>query len=59
MHEPDDAPHTAAATALPKVLLHEHLDGGLRVATLLELLQARGRPSPAAMRAASVLWKGM
>ena len=28
----------ARARALPKVLLHEHLDGGLRVATLLDLL---------------------
>jgi adenosine deaminase len=36
-----------AARALPKVLLHEHLDGGLRVATLLELLHARGLTSPA------------
>jgi adenosine deaminase len=35
------------ARALPKVLLHEHLDGGLRVATLLELLRARGITSPA------------
>lgn len=32
---------------LPKVLLHEHLDGGLRVATLLELLHARGLDVPA------------
>lgn len=32
---------------LPKVLLHEHLDGGLRVATLLELLHARGLDAPA------------
>ncbi len=37
----------ARAQALPKVLLHEHLDGGLRVATLLQLLQQRGLPSPA------------
>lgn len=37
-----------AARQLPKVLLHEHLDGGLRVATLLELLLARGLPVPAA-----------
>jgi adenosine deaminase len=36
------------ARALPKVLLHEHLDGGLREATLLELLAARGLPAPAA-----------
>jgi adenosine deaminase len=32
----------ARARQLPKVLLHEHLDGGLRVATLLELLHQRG-----------------
>jgi adenosine deaminase len=37
----------AQARALPKVLLHEHLDGGLRESTLLELLQARGLPAPA------------
>ena len=37
----------AAAAALPKVLLHEHLDGSLRVATLLELLRARGVTPPA------------
>jgi adenosine deaminase len=37
-----------AIDALPKVLLHEHLDGSLRVATLFELLHARGLPCPAA-----------
>ena len=37
----------ATARTLPKVLLHEHLDGGLRVATLLQLLNARGLSSPA------------
>jgi adenosine deaminase len=37
----------ARARALPKVLLHEHLDGGLRVATLLELLRQRGIAPPA------------
>ncbi len=35
------------ARALPKVLLHEHLDGGLRVATLLDLLRQRGMTAPA------------
>jgi adenosine deaminase len=35
------------ARALPKVLLHEHLDGGLRPATLLELLRSRGMETPA------------
>ena len=38
---------TARALAVPKVLLHEHLDGGLRVATLFELMQAAGIASPA------------
>ena len=33
-------------TALPKALLHEHLDGGLRPATLLELCRDRGLPVP-------------
>ncbi len=36
------------ARRLPKVLLHEHLDGSLREATLLELLRERGLASPAA-----------
>ena len=34
------------ARALPKVLLHEHLDGGLRPATLFALLQQRGLAAP-------------
>jgi adenosine deaminase len=34
-------------TLLPKVLLHEHLDGGLRLQTLFDLLHARGLPVPA------------
>jgi adenosine deaminase len=37
----------ARARALPKVLLHEHLDGGLRVPTVLQLLQQRGIAPPA------------
>ncbi len=41
----DDA---AWARACPKVLLHEHLDGGLRPATLLQLLRERGLDAPAA-----------
>ncbi|MBI5256231.1 MAG: adenosine deaminase family protein [Burkholderiales bacterium] len=35
------------ARRLPKVLLHEHLDGGLRVPTLLALLRQRGLTAPA------------
>jgi adenosine deaminase len=37
----------AALASMPKVLLHEHLDGGLRVGTLFGLLNARGLPCPA------------
>lgn len=33
--------------AVPKVLLHEHLDGGLRAQTLLDLCRARGLATPA------------
>ena len=44
------------AIALPKVLLHEHLDGGLRVATLLTLLRQRGITPPAADEAALAAW---
>src|SRR5262245_45501830 len=35
------------ARRMPKVLLHEHLDGSLRVATLLTLLRDRGITPPA------------
>jgi adenosine deaminase len=41
---------------LPKVLLHEHLDGGLRVATLFDLLQQRGLQPPAADVPALAQW---
>lgn len=44
------------ARALPHVVLHEHLDGGLRPATLLALLQRRGRSAPAADAAALARW---
>ncbi len=46
----------AAARALPKVLLHEHLDGGLRVATLLDLLQQRGLSPPVPGADALAAW---
>jgi adenosine deaminase len=46
----------AAWADLPKVLLHEHLDGGLRPATLLALCRARGLPVPAADAAALSAW---
>ena len=46
----------SALRAMPKVLLHEHLDGGLREATLLELLRARGLPCPADDAAGLARW---
>lgn len=49
-------PAPASIRALPKVLLHEHLDGGLREDTLFELLHARGLPSPAADPASLGRW---
>ncbi len=42
--------------AAPKVLLHEHLDGGLRPATLLALCQAGNIPLPVDTAAALALW---
>jgi len=42
--------------ALPKVLLHEHLDGGLRPQTLLDLCRARGLATPADDAAALAAW---
>jgi adenosine deaminase len=52
------ADDTAAADwrALPKVLLHEHLDGGLRPSTLLELCRTRGLRAPADTPAALAAW---
>ena len=35
-----------AARALPKVVLHDHLDGGLRPSTVIELAEAAGRELP-------------
>ena len=56
MEPDDDDTITAQARTLPKVLLHEHLDGGLRAATLIELAQARGVALPADEPAALVQW---
>jgi adenosine deaminase len=41
---------------LPKALLHEHLDGGLRPQTLLDLCRARGVSVPAGDAEALALW---
>lgn len=40
-------PGEALIRALPKVVLHDHLDGGLRPQTVLELADAAGHPLPA------------
>ncbi|MGZ5179920.1 MAG: adenosine deaminase [Ramlibacter sp.] len=42
--------------ARPKALLHEHLDGGLRPQTLLDLCRARGLPVPADDAEALAQW---
>jgi adenosine deaminase len=44
------------AESLPKVLLHEHLDGGLREQTLLDLMTERGIASPAPDAASLGRW---
>jgi adenosine deaminase len=38
-------PHLVNIQTLPKILLHDHLDGGLRVDTVLDLADAIGHPS--------------
>lgn len=50
---PPDSPNWVA---LPKVLLHEHLDGGLRPLTLLELCRAQGLSVPADDAPALAAW---
>ena len=44
---PSPIPNDAHWKSMPKVLLHEHLDGGLRPQTLLELCQLRNVTMPA------------
>ena len=39
----------ASITALPKVSLHDHLDGGLRPQTIIELADAIGMAVPACL----------
>ena len=47
---------SSAWRALPKVLLHEHLDGGLRPQTLLALCRERGLAAPAQDAPALAAW---
>ncbi len=56
MPEIPSQPWAESARSLPKVLLHEHLDGGLRLATLLDLLHQRGLAAPAGDVAALGAW---
>ena len=56
MTDPETLALRKRMQAMPKVLLHEHLDGGLREATLLELLQARGIEPPAIDAAGLATW---
>jgi adenosine deaminase len=51
-----DAADASLARTLPKVVLHDHLDGSLRPQTLLELLAQRGLAAPAADAAALQAW---
>ena len=46
----------AAWQALPKALLHEHLDGGLRPQTLLDLAASHGLAVPAGDAASLAAW---
>ena len=46
----------AAARAVPKALLHDHLDGGLRVATIIELADEIGWALPSADPAELKAW---
>jgi len=46
----------ASITALPKVSLHDHLDGGLRPQTIIDLADAIGMPVPAPDAAALGAW---
>ena len=60
MNGPDDTAADdaidAQARALPKVLLHEHIDGGLRTTTLIELARERGLALPAHDASELVSW---
>ncbi len=49
-------PLLARLRGMPKVVLHDHLDGSLRPQTLLELLQARGLAAPAPDAAGIEAW---
>lgn len=59
VHDADIAPTDPllrTLRAMPKVVLHDHLDGGLRVPTLIDLLRQRGLAQPAHDRAGVEAW---
>jgi adenosine deaminase len=49
-------PASRDLVSLPKVLLHEHLDGGLRPSTLFELMRERRMPMPTATLSELEAW---
>ena len=57
-HPPQGVPEAlwAAARVLPKVVLHDHLDGSLRERSLLALMRSRGMPLPAADEVGLAQW---
>ena len=58
----DDAPPVSRelVARAPKVLLHDHLDGGLRPRTIVELAAESGHPLPAERRRrAAALVRGL
>jgi adenosine deaminase len=54
--DPGARPTKALIRALPKVVLHDHLDGGLRPQTVLELADAAGHELPAADAESLAAW---
>lgn len=58
-HLPDSAPSPGSGgilRALPKISLHDHLDGSLRAATLVELAQSVEHPLPVETGAEMAHW---
>src|SRR4051794_31757226 len=54
--EPTRVPTTDELRSAPKVLLHDHLDGGLRPATIVELAAAVGHELPTGDAGALGAW---
>jgi len=54
--EPSARPTQEQVKAAPKVVLHDHLDGGLRPSTIIDLAAAIGHPLPATEPEALERW---